>query len=285
LPGHRPAGWPCALGGALHTVGVITMNCASCGAAVHPAADFCRVCGADAPVSTKEAAPRLRGMDALRAIRIPGALSIHLPNIAVRLPRGGGSVSAPSSRTSALHLGAPTLPAAIVLPRISSRGAMIAGAALVGIVFALLAIRVTLGAGDSDATARELDAARVAITQRDAKIASLEGTVATGSQAQSALQSTAQSAQSDNAALKNERDQAKQRVALLETKLMQTEGSLTDLQKVSAKQAQDIKTLTTCLNGTAVGLAFGRTNRWTSADFALAAVVDACKASESLLQR
>ena len=85
--------------------------------------------------------------------------------------------------------------------------------------------------------------------------------------------------------LKAERDDAKQRVSALETKLMETQGQLTDLQKTSAKQATDIRSLANCLNGTAVGLAFGRTNRWSSADFALAAVSDACKASESLLQR
>ena len=52
-----------------------TMKCSSCGAAVHPSADFCRVCGADAPKPSAETAPRLRGMDALRAIRIPGAIT------------------------------------------------------------------------------------------------------------------------------------------------------------------------------------------------------------------
>lgn len=258
------------------------MKCSSCGAAVHPAADFCGVCGADVPKISKETAPRLRGMEALRAIRIPGASSVRLPSFGGRAPQveaGGHTEATPS--TSALHLDRPAMP---LLPRISSRAAIVAGAALAGLLVALLLIRVTLGASDDDATARELDAARGAITQRDAKIASLEGTVATGSQAQSALQSSAKSVQDANAALTKERDDARRRVSQLETKLMETEGRLTDAQTVAAKAAHDAKTLASCLNGTAVGLAFGRTNRWSSADFALAAVADACKASESLLR-
>ena len=250
------------------------MKCPSCGAAVHPAADFCRLCGADAPKPTRETAPRLRGIHALRTFRIPGASSVHLPGLPAR--RAGAAASA-LTRT-------PSLPS-VTLPRLSSRAGVIAGAALTGVMVALLLIGRTMGASDSDVTARELAAARDAITQRDARIASLEGAVATGTQAQSALQSTAKSAQDESVALKNERDEAKLRVGQLETKLMQTEGNLSDLQKVSTKQLADIRALSTCLNGTAVGLAFGRTNRWSSADFALAAVQDACKASESLLQR
>ena len=248
---------------------------------VHPAADFCRVCGADVPKISKDTAPRLRGMDALRAIRIPGASSVRLPSFGSRAPQvEAGSRSQATPSASALHLGAPSVPA---LPRISSRAAIIAGAAVAGLVVAFLLIRVTLGASDDDATARELDAARVAITQRDAKIASLEGAVATGSQAQSALQSSAKSEQDANAALTKERDDAKQRVSQLETKLMETEGRLTDAQAATVKASHDAKTLASCLNGTAVAVAFGRTNRWSSVDFALAAVADACKASEALL--
>ena len=251
------------------------MKCASCGAAVHPSADFCRVCGADAPKPSAETAPRLRGMDALRAIRIPGASSIRLPHLPAR--RTGAAASAlPMTRSS--------MPS-VTMPRLPARGTMVAAAAVAGIVLAFVLVQVSLGAGDGDATARELTEARAALQQRDAKIASLEGTVATGSQAQSALQGTAKAAQDENAALKAERDDAKLRVSALETKLMETQGQLTDLQKTSAKQATDIRSLANCLNGTAVGLAFGRTNRWSSADFALAAVSDACKASESLLQR
>lgn len=171
------------------------------------------------------------------------------------------------------------------LPRLSTRTALIVSAAVVGLLLALVLVRVAFGASEAARAERELTAARDAIAQRDAKIASLEGAVATGSQAQSELQNAAKSAQEQGAATARERDDAKQRVSQLESKLMETQGKLTDLEQKSAQQAQELKSLASCLNGTAVGLAFGRTNRWSSADFALAAVADACKASESLLQR
>lgn len=175
------------------------------------------------------------------------------------------------------------MPAA--LPRISSRTALAASAAVVGLLLALVLVRVAFGASDAARAERELTAARDAITQRDAKIASLEGVVATGNQAQGELQNVAKTAQEQGAATARERDEAQQRVSQLESRLMETQGKLTDLEKKSAQQTQELKSLASCLNGTAVALAFGRTNRWSSADVALAAVADACKASEALLQR
>lgn len=284
------------------------MKCTNCGAAVHPAEDSCRFCGADAPGPTPDAAPRLRGLDAIRAIRIPGVAAVRLPSMPVRLPRDaagtvGGAIggigdaagragrrvasAAPSSATlrTAMRPGTPAGAGDSALPRFSPRVGMIAFAAFAGIAIALLLIQVSSGASDSAAAARELAAAHDAIAQRDARIANLEGTIAARAQEQSVLQNSAESAQGRVAALTDERDTAKQRVALLETELMETKGDLKDAQAVTAKQQAELKTLSTCLNGTAVGLAFGRTNRWSSADFALAAVADSCKAAESLLQR
>ncbi|MDA0301619.1 MAG: hypothetical protein O2822_03755, partial [Chloroflexi bacterium] len=242
------------------------------------------------------------------AIRIPGVSPLRLPSLRVRLPRDAGNAiggaigdaagragrrvasaapaaTLPSTVRSTLHLGAPSPIRAAVLPRVSPRVGMIAFAAFAGIAIALLLIQVSSGASDSAAAARELAAARDAIVQREAKIASLEGAITTRTQEQSALQSSAESAQGQVAALTDERDAAKQRVGLLEAELMQTKGDLKDEQARTAKQQAELKTLSTCLNGTAVGLAFGRTNRWSSADVALAAVADSCKAAESLLQR
>jgi hypothetical protein len=289
------------------------MKCTNCGAAVHPAENSCRFCGADAPAPSQDAAPRLRGLDAIRAVRIPGVSAIRLPNMRVRLPRDAGgatgsaagsaagdavgaaarragrtvtaAASSASTLRSTVHLGAPSATGAAALPRFSPRVGMIAFAAFAGVAIALLLIQVSSGASDSAAAARELAAAHDAITQRDAKIAGLEAAIATRTQEQSALQSSAESAQGQAVALTEERDTAKQRVSLLETELMQAKGDLKDAQAAAAKQQAELKTLSTCLNGTAVGLAFGRTNRWSSADFALAAVADSCKAAESLLQR
>lgn len=228
------------------------MKCASCGAAVHPAADFCGVCGGDAPRPKASSAPRLSG--------------IEFPDVAAGL--AGLRTSAP----------------AVSMPGVSRRMLAIAGAGVAGIVIALLLVNAALGADDGSA-ARQLAAAKTAIEQRDAKIAALEGTVATNTQMQSALQSSAQGTKKENDVLKGERDSAKQEVTALEAKLKQTETSLKDAQTTVTKQTADLKTLAGCLNGTSVALAFGRSGRWPSADLALGAVAAACKASEPLLQR
>ena len=281
------------------------MKCASCGAAVHPAADFCGVCGGDAPRAEASSAPRLSGMGltgigasvaarfaALRNVRIPGASSVRLPSLSARPARGSGDAGRSrgterrdTSGTSggsaaAMRASAP----AIAMPRVSQRALGITGSAVAGIVIALLLANAALGADDGS-TARELAAAKTAIEQRDAKIAALEGTVATNTQMQSALQSSAQSTTRQNDILKTERDSATQEVTALEAKLQQTETSLKGTQATITKQTADLRTLSSCLNGTSVALAFGRSGRWSSADLALGAVAAACKASESLLQR
>ncbi|MGE3856692.1 MAG: hypothetical protein AB7G21_07030, partial [Dehalococcoidia bacterium] len=141
-----------------------------------------------------------------------------------------------------LHAGAPALPA-VALPRVSSRIAVIGSAAVAGLLLALLIVRVTFGASEAAQTARELAAARDAIAQRDAQIATLQGTITTTAQAQSELQSAAKSAQDTNASLAAERDEAKQRVSQLETKLMETQGKVTDLEATTARQTQELKSL------------------------------------------
>lgn len=276
------------------------MKCTSCGAAVHPAADFCGVCGGDAPRPEASSAPRLSGMGgiglpgvaaglaALRNVRIPGASSVRLPSFPARAARNsstarpGGSERRAASGGSAavVRASAPS----IAMPSVSQRALVIAGAAVAGIVIALLLVNAALGADDGS-TARQLAAAKTAIEQRDAKIAALEGTVATNTQMQSALQSSSQSTKKENDILKTERDSSKQEVTALEAKLKQTEASLKDSQAAVTKQTADLKTLSSCLNGTSVALAFGRSGRWPSADLALGAVAAACKTSESLLQR
>ena len=78
------------------------------------------------------------------------------------------------------------------MPSVSQRALVIVGASVAGIVLALLLVNAALGADDGG-TARQLAAAKTAIEQRDAKIAALEGTVATNTQMQGALQSSSQS--------------------------------------------------------------------------------------------
>lgn len=132
-----------------------------------------------------------------------------------------------------------------------------------------------------DGTAAELAAVRATLGERDAKIATLEGTIATNVQTQSALQT----AQQESAKSREERDADKQQIGSLEAKVTQIEAALKEAQATSTQRQQEIRTLSNCLNGTAVALAFGKTGRWSSAELAITAVESACKASEPLLQR
>ena len=252
------------------------MKCESCGAAIHSAADFCRVCGTDAPPRAESSTPRLRGIDSLRAL-VP-AMPSRAPRQA-RSARRSGSV-APEA---ALHLPASAL-SALRVPAVSRRALMVAGAVAAVIAIALVLVNIDTGA-PPDVTGRELAAARQTIAERDAKLASLEGTLATNTQAQSALQTSAQQTQQANDTLRQERDAAQQQVKALEVKVTQTEASLKEQLTLTTLQQNNLSTLSSCLNGTAVALAFGRTERWNSADLALNAVAGACKAAEPLLRR
>lgn len=175
------------------------MKCASCGAAVHPAADFCGVCGGDAPRPEASSTLRLSGMGLPGAAAGLAALrNLRFPSFASRPAQGSRDAAGRSSGTgrrvasgvsaAAVRASAP----AIAMPSVSQRALVIVGASVAGIVLALLLVNAALGADDGG-TARQLAAAKTAIEQRDAKIAALEGTVATNTQMQGALQSSSQS--------------------------------------------------------------------------------------------
>lgn len=232
------------------------MNCANCGALLHPTADFCRACGLDVPRAPHTSTPRFQGLGGLRAMRLPAAPALHAPRVAM-----------------------PAMPA---LPRLPRRVLAIGGVVAVAVVAVVLIASVAVaGAQDGGALA----AARSALSGRDTKIASLEATIASNTQAQQSLQTSVQSAQQEKAVLTSQRDASQKQVTTLETKVKDAETTLQTQQALTTKQQQQLKTLSTCLNGTAVALAFGRSGRWASADLALSAVADACKASEALLKQ
>jgi len=243
---------------------------------VHPAADFCRLCGADIVPATRSAA-RSAWLDALR--EAPARLRAWRPRmVAPALPSLSSLASLSRPWVSSLR----GVTRSLAAPRVRQRAA-VAGVAI--LVVALAAMLGRASASGDGSAGGALAAAQRAVTERDAKIASLEGTIATGAKAQSALQTSVQSAQQESVTMRDARDSAAQQVTALEAKVRETEASLKDAQALTSKQRQDLRILSTCLNGTAVALAFGRTGRWPSADVALAAVADACAASTPLLQR
>ncbi len=248
------------------------MKCVNCGAAVHPAADFCRICGADAP-------PRATSS---RIALPPGAARVSQQFAAAidRVRDRASSMSRPSPRL-ALSGG----PGALAVPRISRRSTVLAAGAVAGLIVMLLLVRTALASAENGGA---LDAARNALSGQNARIATLEAKVAADAQAhqqqQGALQAQLQTAQQQGATLKGERDSSKQQVTALDAKIKDLEETLKTQQTLTTKQQADLKTLSTCLNGTSVALAFGKTNRWSSADVALNSVKDACKAAEPLLR-
>ena len=221
------------------------MTCTSCGAALHPSGEFCRVCGADVSRIATSTSPRISGVARLRSFRLP-AIGAWF--------RGGANVRMPS----------------IAMPRVG-RATILAGVAVLVVLAALL---LRFGIADADETA-----------MRDARIANLEAALVANERAQTAMHASLNTAQQDNATLTGARDASQKQVTALEARVRAIEASLKDAQTLTTKQKQDLKTLSSCLNGTTVGLAFGRTGRWSAADLALASVVDACKAAEPLLRQ
>lgn len=232
------------------------MNCANCSALLHPTAEFCRVCGVDVPRTPDASTPRFQGLGGLRAMRLPDVAGPRIPHVA--------------------------LPALTAMPRVSRR-VLIAGGVVVACVVAAVLLASAARAGAQNGGA--LAAAQSALSGRDTKIASLDATIASNAQAQQSLQTSLQSAQQEKAVLTSQRDASQKQVTSLEAKVKDTDATLATQQALTTKQQQQLKTLSTCLNGTAVALAFGRSGRWPSADLALSAVADACKASEALLKQ
>lgn len=122
------------------------------------------------------------------------------------------------------------------------------------------------------------------IAERDQRITTLEARAAEDARTLADAQAATQAAQRERDGLRDARDSTQQQVTMLEAKIAQVEAKLAEQQAQITRQQQDLKTLSTCLNGTAVALAFGRSGRWSAADTALAAVSSACSQAGPLMR-
>lgn len=222
------------------------MRCPECGRPLHPMHAECDFCGAASPLARPngldQAVERTRTAAAGVLTQARGMrLSLPRPSAGSRIPH----VERPSGRVLMLF----------------------GGLALVALFVVLL---ITMPRGPAQA---EVDAAQASAAASNAKQAELQATLDAAQQRLHGIEAAQGRTQ---AAAETRATTAETEAKGLRDQVKKAEASATTAKEATDRAEHRIQALNECLTGTTVAMQFGRTNSWSAADRALAAVSAAC---------